>query len=232
MVSVVYILGPGSGWNNNEIRYSLRSVEKHLKGYGEVFIVGIKPDWMQNVIHIAVNDQEGTQYKESNIHRKIIAACNSVLVSDDFVLINDDHFFLQDMDADSMPYYYDGLITSRLKRDKNSYHISLVNTLTALRREKHDSKYFDIHCPILVNKAMYLHANQKYNWGIKRGYCIKSLYLNTIGEKGIPAKDFKVRSMQEIDLSRPYFSISDQALSPALERFMEELYPSPSKYEI
>ena len=39
-MDVVYILGKGSVWKDNEIRYSLRSIEKHLTGFDRVFIVG------------------------------------------------------------------------------------------------------------------------------------------------------------------------------------------------
>jgi hypothetical protein len=55
-MDLVYVLGSGSRWGDNELRYSLRSVEKHLKGYNNVYLVGDKPDWVRNVTHIPKQD--------------------------------------------------------------------------------------------------------------------------------------------------------------------------------
>ena len=51
-MTVVYVLGTGSKWKNYELLYSLRSIEKNLKGFTDVVIVGELPSWIQNVIHI------------------------------------------------------------------------------------------------------------------------------------------------------------------------------------
>lgn len=226
----VYIIGQGSRWDDNELRYSIRSLVKHFKGLDKIFIVGHKPKWITNVYHIPAEDKDGTQYKEQNICNKIKAACHVNIVSEDFVLINDDHFFLQD--TGNLPNYYDGTIADRLKRNKNSYHISLTNTERALSQVDLPTKYFDIHCPIVCNKKDFLKSMWGYDWDIKRGYCVKTLHLNTMQEMGIPAKDFKVTRAQDIDLTRPYFSISDDLISPVFERFMETLYQDKSKYEL
>ena len=49
MIDVVIPLGTGSRWQDNELRYCLRSIEKNLSGVNEVVIVGEKPKWLTNV---------------------------------------------------------------------------------------------------------------------------------------------------------------------------------------
>jgi hypothetical protein len=39
MIDVVIPLGWGSIWDNQEIKYSLRSFERHLKGIRNIFVV-------------------------------------------------------------------------------------------------------------------------------------------------------------------------------------------------
>ena len=75
MISVVYPLGTGSKWQNNELRYSLRSLSK-ISGIGDVFIVGEKPDWVRNVIHIPCKDVPFR--KEYSIYTKIMAAMANI----------------------------------------------------------------------------------------------------------------------------------------------------------
>ena len=50
MIDVVYILGDGSKWGNNEIKYSLRSLEKYGKNIRDVYICGNKPYFVNNKI--------------------------------------------------------------------------------------------------------------------------------------------------------------------------------------
>ena len=43
---VVYPIGQGSSWKNNELRFSLRSIEKYGINVGKLFIVGELPDFL------------------------------------------------------------------------------------------------------------------------------------------------------------------------------------------
>ena len=42
-MDILYCLGEGSKWNNNELRYSLRSLEKFGKNVGNIYVVGYDP---------------------------------------------------------------------------------------------------------------------------------------------------------------------------------------------
>ena len=45
-IDVLYILGIGSKFGNEELKYSLRSLETYVKDYGRVFITGVFPPFI------------------------------------------------------------------------------------------------------------------------------------------------------------------------------------------
>lgn len=73
-MDVVIPLGSGSRWQDNELRFCLRAVEKHLKGYDRIYIVGRKPDWIQNIEFIPYVE---AHTRERNIMEKVRRACKS-----------------------------------------------------------------------------------------------------------------------------------------------------------
>src|SRR5690349_20419873 len=113
-IDVVYPLGKGSRWKNNEIKYSLRSVEKHLQNYGKVFVIGEKPNFLANVNHIPAEDKH--PIPDSNIFEKLKTACETKEISDTFLFFNDDHYLLEDFDAEKFPYFYHGTMAEYIKK--------------------------------------------------------------------------------------------------------------------
>lgn len=169
--------GFGSRYGNVELKYCLRSIEKHLSGYGEIFLIGHKPNWVKNVQHIPATDEDRTWWKEWNIYRKILLACEDPRVSEDFLFMNDDHFLLKDFVAGEFPYYWDGGLDDQTKRE-DQYGATVRNTHDLLKSLGIESpKHCDVHTPCLYNKDKFK-ALSKFNWSVKHGYCIKTLYLN------------------------------------------------------
>jgi hypothetical protein len=75
-IDVVYTLGTESSWQDNELRYSLRSLERNFPDLGRVWIVGHKPAWLTGVVHIPMADVH-KQNKDANLIDKILAACRA-----------------------------------------------------------------------------------------------------------------------------------------------------------
>jgi hypothetical protein len=86
-IDVVYVLGTGSKWKNNELRFSLRAIEKNLTGYRDIYVIGENPGFLQNVIHIPYPD-ELPGNADGNIARKVLRACREKKLSDNFLFIN------------------------------------------------------------------------------------------------------------------------------------------------
>lgn len=254
MVDIVYALGKGSKWSNNEIKYSIRSIEKHVSNYRNIYIVGEFPDFfikrsdsegaiIDGIIHIPAHDKFG---HERNIMEKIKKACQESSISESFMFINDDHFFLKDVDCSSYPYYYNReLIESIQKRKRNDeYKDALQNTLYALANNPKNSKLnYDIHVPILYDKKLFIKSMDHFNWE-KYEFVVKSLYVNTNNINGMQLDDCKItgrvssKKLQEQINGRHLFSIGNECLNPypgekesSVKVLLTELYPNKSKYE-
>jgi hypothetical protein len=103
MIDLVYIVGNGSTWKNNELRYSIRSAIKHLKGIGNVWVVGVKPAWL-DVKHIPANDSGRTATE--SVYLKLKKAIAHPEISEDFLFFNDDYYLLKNAPANKFPFYY------------------------------------------------------------------------------------------------------------------------------
>lgn len=231
MIDIVIPLGSRSHDNYTELRFCLRSMEKHLKGMRQVFTIGHKPDWVQNIIHIPLEDDPRSRFKERNICTKILTACEDERVSDSFLMVHDDHFLLQDIEAGSFPYAHHGPMTP----GPGQYGETKKNTISLFRDPINDH---DSHCPILFEKQKFREAMQKADWSKWYGYCIKTLYCVQNGITGEYYSDLKIRRIESaegiksaID-GRKWFSTGDRVfkLCPMMD-IMNELYPEKSKYE-
>lgn len=234
MIDVVYVLGTGSVYDNLELKFSLRSIQKHLLNYGRVFIVGEMPHWCHNAIHLPYPDKY--KYKQANICTKILRACAEDSISDEFLLCNDDHYLLKDVKAAEFPYYADGSIESEIKKSNGDYKQSLVNTLSALKLLS--THNFDCHVPIRYKKDQFANLmTSYYDWSVPHGYVIKSLYCNTLNIQPVPVLDGKVHDyipqekLEAIIATRPCLSTSNYAITNPMKRTLERLFPEKSCYE-
>ena len=94
MIDVVIPLGSGSSWDNNELRFCLRSIEKYVGDLRKVYIVGIKPWWIKNIEHIEFFEKTDKN-KDLNIVEKILKCCEVKDITNDFVFVSDDQIFLK-----------------------------------------------------------------------------------------------------------------------------------------
>jgi hypothetical protein len=241
-MDLVYVLGTGSKWQNNEIRYSLRSVQKYFNDFDKVVIVGHKPSFITKVHHIPCTDShQGSQaFKERNIMHKILKACSDERVSDRFLFMNDDYFFLRELSARRFPNYHKGDLSASLKTEipQNGYRHSLYNTFNILKALGCPTLHYDLHVPIIYHKKKFIWAMGNVDWDVDYGYTIKSLYANQHRLEGPMMGDCKLsqpRKVQDILKKiedRFMFSIGDRAINDDLKLLMQSLYPNPSVYEV
>ncbi len=236
-MDIVYCLGKGSKWRNKELMYSLRSVEKHCSNVGHVFIVGEDPKFV-NGISILPYPDKSNYNKEKNIFEKLLHACENEYLSDDFLFMNDDHFFLQDIDITTIPYWSNGFLLHAFQRLQagNTYRISLKNTWLTLNKAQKADFNFDVHTPIIYNKHK-LKALQQYDWTLPYGLVIKSLYCNHHQISPVTIDDLKINAFHsvieifEMLKNRSVFSVGDGGLNDALKTLLAEKYPNPSLWE-
>lgn len=202
-----------------ELRYSLRSVEKHLPNM-EVAIVGSRlPEWITNITHINLPDIPGR--KQLSIRRKILAGLE---YSGEIFFINDDHFLLKQADPKNYPYYYSGYLPTGETGGK-----LLMEQLKAQGRP---IKHFDMHTPIRYERSKFKELE------VFGGDCIiKSMYCNYHEIEGEEMPDLKINKKTDENLIREklknvkVFSTGPAGLQSCLP-ILEELYPTKSRFEL
>src|SRR5688572_3980881 len=185
MIDVAIPLNNRSTQKNLELRYCLRSIEKHLKGVGNIFIIGHKPEWVTGCIHIPAEDDPRNRFRDRNIMCKMVFACKDRRVSKDFLMVHDDHFLLTDYDASEFPYYHCGPLVP----GQGQYAHTKQNTVSLLG----ETNNYDTHCPILFNKEKFMRSVALADWLKWYGYCMKTLYCVLNGVDGEYMDDIKIR---------------------------------------
>ncbi len=233
-IDLVYILGTGSRWNDNEIRYSLRSVERYFPNAGKVFIIGECPDWATNITHIKISDKFSN--KLLNARQKYLEAATNPHISNNFVLMNDDFFFLKTVDE--IHNYSRGTIEEMMKQHptKNGYYYrSLWDTEKRLDsmgiKEPID---FEVHAPIIFNKEKLESVIGMI--GSDKAFSIRSCYGNLMNLEPTKVIDFKAANLAEFAYQKmrgaEILSINDALIcNDDFRIWLRQKYPRMSKYE-
>lgn len=232
-IDVVIPLKDISKNNNFELRYALRGIEKHLKNFKDIYIVGQRVPWLTNVKYINVKDGKSSKFKEANIFNKI-SACIKSEVSENFLFMNDDHFLIRDMDAITVPFYYKGEIVDTMSRNTGNYRKTMNHSRKYLQKKGKPTLDFDTHVPIIYNKEKIMCTFGDIDWSIPYGYGIKSLYCNMNDVEPIHEPDCKINNKcYETckEKTKDRFCFSTGSLNPDMIRFIEESYPNASIYE-
>lgn len=223
--------------NYLDLRYVLRGIEKHVMNYDEIFIVGQKPDWIQGVVHLPFEDDPNPQWKERNIFRKIEHACKDKRLSDNFFMFNDDHFIIEDIDAENYPFYYKGTCYQSMVANQSFYRATMNHTRKLLERRGFEDINADTHTPIIYNKHEFLTTFEPEHWETKYGYGIKSIYCAfnkkpmTYMEDCKLGKRYTKKQVSDLVKDRHVFSCTDAPMKYGLGEWLEEKFPQKSSYE-
>jgi len=231
-IVIPYLHSPRN--NGLELRFCLRSIEKYLKDYNDIWIIGDKPSWLKNCKHISVKDSPYPRLKENNIYRKIIAACENPEVSENFLFMNDDHFLLKPHIAPTFNYYHRGELYASMVKNKGSYRATLNHSKKVLEERGLPPLDYDCHAPIIYNKKNFIKAFEGLVWK-DWGYAIKSIYCGINKIEGMYMTDCKISSNIPRDIklkaqNREWFSTGN--INPNMEIFLSGLYPKKSIYEL
>lgn len=221
MTSIIIPYAP-SHKGNTELRYCLKSIERYLKNYGEVFVIGPDPG-IEGVTHIPATDAPEYSRKERNVFNKLLLACDDPRVSDPFLVVHDDHYLLTEFDAGCFPNYCasewkgQGLYMDAVNNTKSLYPDIVVN--------------YDVHAPMLMRKDV-IRQMSALNWDKKFGYCIKSIYARLTALIGDLTTDLKIidpaltpEQIREQLRGRKWFSVGDHVFRmEGMKEVMDELY--------
>lgn len=204
--------------HNIELRLSLRALEANGKNIDRVFVVGNKPEFLNNNVNYIWVDDKYQWWR--NAFEKTKAAINGG-ISEDFLLMNDDFFMMQEFDAEKYPYYYRGDLPETDDRD---YTDVLASTRKILEREGKGIKHFGVHCPIRINAKQYLEL-EKYKY---EPFSARCLYGNLFIKGARKVNDCKG------DMITPNatkcFSSKDWMTDEVIKA-LKENFNKPSKWE-
>ena len=230
---IVYILRTDPRfYKNDDIKYSLRSLDKNFKVKGKVFIVGGRPNWINvnTVTHIYAEDKE--RNKLVNAIHKILIACKDIRISKDFILMNDDFLFLKE--TNDIKSYNIGTIEEmkRNHRTKGGYYYKAIcDTLEILQSKNMSTISYEAHYPIVINKNNFIKTIKETG---KIAYLFRSFYGNRYIKESKKIKDFKVFNHNQFfkGKEREFMSLSDEIEKyPSMKEWYSRIFKEKSKYE-
>ncbi|HRH68805.1 MAG TPA: hypothetical protein PLB89_04790 [Flavobacteriales bacterium] len=229
-MTFLYLLGTDSKWENNELRYSLRSICRHVQ-HDQVIVVGERPSWLRNVTHIAVPDVYPTPVG-CQLH-KLLQACSDPAVPDRFTLMNDDFLFLEDH-AIPLATYIRGTIEQRISdgpRFEAFYYELMIKALHQLRKLGIAQPLdFDSHHPLPMIKSRVLAMAELFG-GSGSVYQWRTMYGNTNPVITTYQRDPKVYVWAG-EPRVPFISTGpDLERSSEFVRWIAERFPEPCIYE-
>ena len=218
---------------NEELRYSLRSVEKNFP-HRKVWLyggrpIGVHPD--ERVIVI----QEGKR-KWDRVRNMLYKIATNDDITEDFVLFNDDFFVMKPVI--DLPIFADGTLEKLCARielangnRQTQYTHELKRTIQWLWDNKCDTMNFELHLPMMFNRGMLKDLIEKTPE--QRG--TRSLYGNVffLEDGTVSHKDVKIYdSMTAPNEDCDFLSTDDESFrNGKVGEFIRGRFPDKSKFE-
>lgn len=245
MMDILYIVGTGSDWNDNELKFSLRSIAKNGRHVGRVFLVGHKPEWVSDkVTHIPCDDP--FHVKHHNILNKVLVAMAQSDIGQHFLISSDDHYYVQPTDFDKLPVYYkQPEIPARMTDAQvwQEYFKSLHDTRCMLERHKLPLYQTNPHCNTHWDRGVYNRHREIFDECLRMQFggemnCVMGNLLISEGAVPEPFVDAKLNSqmtLPEIEESAKVsncLSSTPNIRESALAEYLRQTFETKCKYEI
>lgn len=250
MIDVFYpYLESASTWQ--ELRYSLRSLEKNLKAEFRVWIVGDLPTWIRNVNHIPhIRSQVDWNICIYDAVSKMYAFCNHPQTSERFIRMYDDICLIGPVDeayVSKIKAMYDwGKVN---ECNYSVWYQQLNESMKAVIKKGYHGWNHETHFPEVFEKNWMLTVIGMY-MARERRLLTSTLYYNTIFPDVFPevfdrdrgdgiqffGKDSQFYHSSNGYLKskcdgRKYLVYNDEGLNDNLKSFIEWMFPDPSRFE-
>lgn len=236
-IDVLLPLGPGSHWDNVELRMAIRSIERHAQGLRRIVVVGAIPQWLRETDRVLpVKRPEFKCNKASRISLKVQWAFEHLDLTDTVAFWNDDYILTRDVDIRTIRDYYHGSL--RHPNAKTGWQRLLEHTASCLAAAGLPTRHYDIHVPILYERAKFLAINDWWERSRREppGLVAKSVYGNNhCHATAVRSPDAKLGAnwRGRIDnVTRLWvFSYGDEALRTGLADWLQQRFPEVSPSE-
>lgn len=240
-----------SKWDN-ELKYSIRSLEKYYRSLDNIFIVGYLPDYIDKtkVIHIPEILNLNETYVESYARYEF---CKLKNTPDNFIIWCDDQYLLRPIITEEIVPYNVNLLTNNFDTvNMKPWQYMLYKSYNILKNNYglKNIYNFESHTPFIINKNEFINIFDKIydNIGsvgnhLYDGLCTITIYFNL----NLPNIIYHCDNMRigyynnsyhtYADISselmeKYYLSHDDNGLSVILKSVIENLFLNKSKFEL
>lgn len=231
---IVYFVRDGK---NEELRYSLRSVEENWQ-YNKVWFYGGCPNGIVPDEYVHCIQTELSKFER--VRNMLYKACSNDNITESFWLFNDDFFILQPKPETIKPMYNKTLqdriakIESRNGNIPTDYTKRLRHLVKTLEEAGLPTLDYAVHKPMLVNRKKALEVLDKY----PNEPMFRALYGNYWKLGGESNHDMKIQLvnynkcatiMREWD----FLSTSDESFEVGnVGRYLRDRFNTPSRFEV
>lgn len=227
-LDIVYILKPEL--DTDELRYSLRSVEKNFP-HRFVWFVGGQPKGFSP--DRAIRHKQTGATKWDMIKSSMWKAVENEEVSDDFFLFNDDFFVMKPVKG-QFKNFVDMPLAERIDELRRNVHPWLNPYGRTLYKAEQELKSlgcptmnYDVHMPMLFNKELFKESVNKCS-----SPQMRSVYGNLNSIPYVIHPDVKVYDLEVVPEGADYISTSEDIFQKGrVGAYIRDQFPQPSKYE-
>ena len=224
---IIYILK--DKMDTDELRYSLRSVEKNFP-HRFVWFVGGQPKGFKPDRAIP-HKQEGA-LKWELIRSSMYKAVENEELSDEFFLFNDDFFIMKPVKGE-WKNFVDMTLSERIEELKlenpwlNIYGRTLFKAEQELLSLGAPTMNYDVHLPMLFKKSEVVEAIKQCS-----SPQMRSVYGNVTRSPFKVRPDVKVYDMDTVPEDPDFLSTNDKVFTDGrVGAYIREKFPTPCKYE-
>lgn len=229
-LDVVYFVREGE---NEELRYSLRSVEKNLP-HRKVWIIGGKPADIEPDEFIRIPQDEPGKTKWDKVRANLELVATHDGITEDFILMNDDFFI--NKPTEELPPAYRGTLRQHYEAIERQHHgttaytIELRRTERALENAGKTTLSYELHIPIIINRKKLLETVLEF----PNSHGTRTLYGNRNRIGGEQKKDVKIYTHSTIvpDDTWQFISSDDSTWGDTeLTRYIQQHFQEKSRWE-
>jgi hypothetical protein len=230
-MQLVYVLGHGSQWADNEIRYSLRSAQRYYP-HSSVLVIGQRPTWLQGVQHLQAMDPYAD--KVQNVIHKLSMAVHAGVLQEEITLMNDDFLFLAPVQG-ALPTYVRGTLAHRLAGMDANNGYRRIHELAYDRLRSWgvaDPLDYGTHTPMRMRTTLIRETLDRFG-GSGSAYPFRSCYGNQHRVPGVLVPDCKLHRTFVVPRGQTLLSLDDEVVrDPAFQVWIARRFAEASRYEV
>lgn len=214
--------------HNEELRYSLRSVDLNLP-HKRVWIFGGCPTNIIPDVRVRVDQVSKTKW--DNVHSMYKMVCENKEITDNFIMFNDDFFIMKP--TDKIEPLYRCALDEHIKILEPTKPSAYSKLLRACRETlTGEPLSYELHTPFIFNKKKLMGMLTSF----PGQHCTRTMYGNIYNIGGERANDVKIfnssptfnyKSSQFLSTDDPVININND-----IWRWLQKQFPKKSRFEV